>query len=220
MKTFKKIAVLGGGGRTGKYLVNQLLDRGYQIKLLLRNPEILAQTIPLHNPAIEVIHGDVLDYEKVSELIDGCDAVVSTVGQRKDEPMVGSQGTLNILQAISNVADGGIQKRYILVAGLNLDTPFDRKGPETVAATEWMKANYGEIHQDKQKAYEILQASHVSWTLVRVPLIAFTDERSEIGVSLEDSPGQHIGAADIAAFLVEQLDDLTYVQKSPFIATI
>ena len=36
-----KIAVLGGGGRTGKYLVTQLLSQGYHLKLLLRNPEKL-----------------------------------------------------------------------------------------------------------------------------------------------------------------------------------
>ena len=35
-----KIAVLGGGGRTGKYLVTQLLNQGYNIKFLLRSPKI------------------------------------------------------------------------------------------------------------------------------------------------------------------------------------
>ena len=35
----QKIAVLGGGGRTGKYLVNQLINSGFQLKVLLRHPE-------------------------------------------------------------------------------------------------------------------------------------------------------------------------------------
>jgi len=34
-----KIAVLGGTGKAGKYLVKQLRKQGFQIKLLLRNPE-------------------------------------------------------------------------------------------------------------------------------------------------------------------------------------
>ena len=41
MKQNQKIAVIGGGGRTGSYLVNQLLNQGYQLKLLLRSPEHL-----------------------------------------------------------------------------------------------------------------------------------------------------------------------------------
>ncbi len=35
MKQKIKIAVLGGGGRTGKYLVTELLNQEYHIKLLL-----------------------------------------------------------------------------------------------------------------------------------------------------------------------------------------
>lgn len=42
-----KIAVIGGGGRTGKYLVSQLLNQGFHVKLLLRNPENTCQNILL-----------------------------------------------------------------------------------------------------------------------------------------------------------------------------
>ncbi len=34
-----KIAVLGGGGRTGHFLINQLIEKRASIKLLLRNLE-------------------------------------------------------------------------------------------------------------------------------------------------------------------------------------
>jgi len=221
MKTHHKIAVIGGGGRTGKYLVNQLLDRGFQIKLLLRNPEISKQIIPLQNPAIQVVEGDVLNYEAVCSLIEGCDAVISTVGQRKDEPLVASHATANILKAISESANREvIAKRYILVAGINVDTPIDKKSAETLAATEWMKSNFPIIHEDRQKAYEILKESDAAWTLVRVPFIVFTDDQSEVGVSLKDSPGQKISAASIAGFLIDQLSDENYIRKAPFIANV
>ena len=52
-----KVAVLGGGGRTGEYLVNQLVDKGYKVQLLLRNPE----NFQIKNPLIEIIRGDALD---------------------------------------------------------------------------------------------------------------------------------------------------------------
>jgi hypothetical protein len=81
-----------------------------------------------------------------------------------------------------------------------------------------MKTNYSIYHEDKQKAYSILSASDTAWTMVRVPFIEFTSERNELQVSLEDCLGTRISAADIAAFLVDQLDDTTYIRKSPFIA--
>ena len=214
-----KIAVIGGGGRTGKYLVQQLLSQGFYLKLLLRNPENSLQNISFDSPLIEIIQGDVLDIEAVRLLLNGCQAVISTVGQRKDEPLVASEATANILKVMTeNEEKDFTPKRYILVAGLNVDTPFDKKSPETIMATEWMKTNFPLIHEDRQKAYNLLTQSNADWTLVRVPFIEFTEERSEVKVSLENSPGKKISSADIAGFLMNQLGDRTYIKKSPFIA--
>ena len=210
MKQKNRIAVLGGGGRTGKYVVTQLLSQGYRLRLLLRNPE----NFQLESPDIEIVKGDALDAEAICSLIAGCQAIISTVGQRKDEPLVASQATLNVLKAMSEY---GIQ-RYILVAGLNVDTPFDKKSEQTSAATEWMKTNFPLIHADRQKTYSILSASNVNWTLVRVPFIEFTDVRNKTMVSLEDCPGNKISAADIANFVSDQLSVDSYIKKSPFIS--
>lgn len=108
-------------------------------------------------------------------------------------------------------------KRYILLAGLNVDTPFDKKSVETKAATEWMKANFSLIHEDRQKTYTLLSQSNVDWTLVRVPFIEFSENKRKIKIDLEDCVGSKINAADIASFVVEQLSDRTYLRKAPFI---
>jgi putative NADH-flavin reductase len=47
------IALLGGGGRTGKYIVEELLRKGYQIKLLLRGPE----KFQIESPLIKIYKG-------------------------------------------------------------------------------------------------------------------------------------------------------------------
>ncbi|MCF2501714.1 NAD(P)-dependent oxidoreductase [Dyadobacter chenhuakuii] len=216
MKQIKKIAIIGGGGRTGQYIVNQLLEKGFYIRLLLRHPE----SFPLSNPHIEIIEGDVLDAEVVTSLVEDCEAVISTVGQRKGEPLVASVATENILRAIENQPSVSTSIRYILLAGLNIDTPFDRKSPDTQKATDWMKMTFPEIHADRQKSYLILQSSQVKWTLVRVPFIEFSEERSALKVSLEDCLGSKISAADIAGFMFVQLTDDTYIRKAPFIAGI
>ncbi len=212
MKTKIKIAVLGGGGRTGRFIVTQLLSLGFGIKLLLRSLE----NFQLESPLIEIVKGDALDEEAIRSLAEGCQAIISTVGQRKDEPLVASQATINVLKAM---AQYGIQ-RYILVAGINVDTPFDKKSPETTAATNWMKTNFPEIQADRQKTYSILSASKVNWTLVRVPLIEFTDISGEILVSLKDCLGSKISAHDIATFVIDQLSEDSYIKKSPFIANV
>ncbi|SKB99670.1 NAD(P)-dependent oxidoreductase [Dyadobacter psychrophilus] len=214
MNQIHKIAVLGGGGRTGLRLVNQLLDQGFQLKLLLRKPE----DFKIQNPLIEIVKGDALDADVVEHLLEGCDAVISTVGQRKGEPLVASQATTNIINAVARRKNDSENFRYILLAGLNVDTPFDKKGIETQKATDWMKATFPDIHADRQKSYALLLASEVSWTMVRVPFIEFVETKGEIKINLADSPGSKISAADIAYFLIAQLTDETYVRKAPFIS--
>jgi len=212
MNNINKTAVLGGGGRTGTYIVNQLLKQGFSIKLLLRNPE----SFSIQNDQIEIIKGDALDLEAVQLLLQDCQAVISTVGQRKDEPLVAGLATKNILEVMNRY---GID-RYILLAGLNIDTPFDKKDTKTQMASDWMKTNFPLIQEDRQKAYKLLEESTVSWTQVRVPFIEFTNSSSEIAISLENCLGDKINAHDIAAFMIREMQESKYSRKSPFISAV
>lgn len=212
MKTIHKVAVLGGGGRAGNYLVNQLLKEGFSIKLLLRHPE----NFTIQSSEIEIIKGDALDIESIKVLLQDCQAVMSTVGQRKEEPLVASSATNNILKVMNKYKI----ERYVLLAGLNIDTPFDKKSPKTTLATEWMKTNFPIIQEDRQKAYDLLLKSDVNWTQVRVPFIEFNDISSQISISLEDCLGDKISAIDIAKFMIQEMTESKFSRQSPFISSI
>ena len=214
-----KIAVLGGGGRTGKYVVKHLLSKGYQLKILLRNiPEISEGpedefASNLTHPLAEIVKGDAVLYEDIRRLLSGCAAIISTIGQRPGEPMVASATTKNVLRVMQEF---GI-RRYVLVAGVNVDTPFDKKSEKTKAATKWMRENFPAIHEDRAKAYDLLAKSKPDWTLVRLPMIEYTSENFPTDSNTEDCFGQKISAADIAVFLEEQLTDEQYIRKIPFL---
>jgi len=212
MQNKPKIAVIGGTGKSGKYLVQQLLSKGFPFKMLLRSPE----KFQIKNPLVEVIEGDARDYNSVRSLIDGCGAIISTLGQPKGETPIFSQATKNIIRSMNEYQI----KRYIVITGLNVDTIFDKKSTKTTFATEWMKTNYPETTADKQTELNILLKSAIDWTLIRLPLIELTDKKSEIKASLEDCPGDKIGAGNLADFLIEQLTDNKYLKKSPFIANV
>lgn len=208
----QKIAVSGGGGRTGRYLVNHLINKGFQLKVLLRHPE----QFHIQSHQIEIVSGDATHPESVRQLVESCDAVISVVGQRPGEPLVASRAIQNLLAAMNEF---GI-KRLISLAGLNVDTPSDTKGQETLMATEWMKTNFPEIHADRQKSYSLLQQSPLDWTLVRVPFIEFQDDNGELAVSLTDCHSGRINAGRLAVFLVDQLFDESYYRKAPFVASV
>ncbi|PIF45689.1 putative NADH-flavin reductase [Chryseobacterium sp. 52] len=211
MKT-NTIAVLGGTGKSGNYLVQQLLEKGYPMKLLLRTPE----NFTLENPLIEIIKGDARDFEAINHLIRDCSTVISKIGQPVGEKPIFTDATKNIIQSM-NVY--GI-KRYIAITGLNVDTPFDHKNDRVKAATDWMYQNYPKTTKDKQDEYEILVNSNLDWTLVRLPLIIPTSEHLETQTNLIDCAGEKITAADLSEFLVSQIDDQTYIKQSPFLYNV
>jgi putative NADH-flavin reductase len=210
MKHTIKIAVLGGTGKSGKYLVKHLVSQGFQLKLLLRNPE----NVQVKNPDIEIVQGDARDYESVKLHLDGCQAVISALGQPKGEPSIFSEASIHVIRAMNHFNI----RRYIVTTGLNVDTPFDKKSIKTKTATDWMYANYPKTTHDKQVEWDVLLDSGIDWTLVRLPLIEQTDQRFRTLVSLEDCPGDKISATDLAHFLIEQLTDTAYLRKAPFIA--
>jgi NAD(P)H-binding len=80
-----------------------------------------------------------------------------------------------------------------------------------------MYENYPISTKDKQSEYEILAASNLDWTLVRLPITEQTDARNSIKTSLEDCEGDKISATDLAHFLIEQLSDESFVRQTPFL---
>lgn len=210
MNRFNKIAVIGGTGKAGKYLVSELLKRRIPIHLLVR----ITSHVKLTDPLVETVIGDARDYPSVLELLDGCDAVISTLGQPQGESSIFSDAAKNILRAMEET---GV-KRYLVIAGLNVDAPGDRKSEQVRFSTDWMYHNYPETTKDRQVEFDLLRNSSVDWTMVRLPMIIQTEEHFPVAVSLTDCPGDRISAADLAHFLVDQLISEEYVRKSPFIA--
>jgi len=101
-----RILVTGGAGFIGANLVRMLLDRGCQVTVL----DNLSQntTRYLEKLPIELVKGDVLDAELVSELVSGKDGVVHLAGQTGVQGSIANPrrdceinvlGTLNLLEA-------------------------------------------------------------------------------------------------------------------------
>ncbi|WP_281225835.1 NAD(P)-dependent oxidoreductase [Flavobacterium aquiphilum] len=214
MKQNIKVAVIGGTGKSGKYLVKELIRQGFHIKLLLRNPD----NFSIKSNLVEIVVGNVADYDSVYWLFTDSQAVISTLGLGipASEPTLFSQSSSNVIKAMKALHI----RRYIVTTGLNVDTALDKKSPKVIFATDWMKKNFPISTENKQVEYELLKASNIDWTLVRLPLIEQTDERFETNVSLEDCLGDKISATDLAHFLIEQLFDDTFVRKAPFLSNI
>jgi putative NADH-flavin reductase len=206
-----KIALIGATGKAGTYILKALLAQNYQVKALIRNPEKLQ----IHYNSLEIVIGDVKDAETVYSFIQDCDIVISALGMGlpASEKTIFTQSTTHIIKAME-VFD---LKRYIVITGINVDTSFDQKDAKAKFATQWMYDNYPISTADKQKEYELLTASDIDWTLIRLPLIMQTDERTAIETSLINCEGDQINASNLAEFIIEALRDVAFVKQAPFI---
>ncbi|WP_431294864.1 NAD(P)-dependent oxidoreductase [Pedobacter sp. P26] len=206
-----KIALIGATGKAGTYILKALLAQNIRVKALIRNPEKLQ----IHHASLEIVIGDVKDAETVHALIEGCNIVISALGmgQPASEKTIFTQSTVNILKAMKALG----LKRYIVITGINVDSPADEKDAKTQFATKWMYDNYPVSTADRQKEYEFLTASNLDWTLIRLPLIIQTDELTHISTSLTNCDGDQINASNLARFIIDQLGEATFINQAPFI---
>ena len=75
------VLLLGGTGRTGGRVLQQLLGRGVRVRAVVRSAERLPAGVA-DDPRLTVVEADLLSLsdEKVGELVDGCDVVISCLG--------------------------------------------------------------------------------------------------------------------------------------------
>jgi len=73
--------VVGASGATGRLLVEQLLERGQRVKIVVRSIENLPEMIRSHTN-VSLVHASILELGELeqAEHVRGCDTVVSCLG--------------------------------------------------------------------------------------------------------------------------------------------
>ncbi len=205
-----KIALIGGTGKAGSPVLNQLLRTGYTVKMLVRNPDKVKFT----DNRLDIVQGDAREISSIQTLLLGCHTVISTLGQPKGEQPIFNKSTSNILSTMKELDI----KRYILITGMGVDAYGDSKSFKDKFKTIVLRSMFPAILSDKQREYETLLKSDIQWTLVRLPLIVEGYSTGNIKVDMKHTPGSKIDSLDLAEFLVNQIIDTKNICKAPFIS--
>ncbi|MFO1446115.1 NAD(P)H-binding protein [Bacillus sp. Bva_UNVM-123] len=210
MEQNQKIAIIGGTGKVGKHIAKIAVEHGYNVRLLIRNPE----KVTFRDDRIEIVQGDAKDNAAIKALLEGCQIVINTFGQPVKAEQLYSRVTEQILSVMNEF---GIS-RYIGVTGGSLTVAGDQKSIINKLGAKLFEVLFSKMMIDKKKELHALEKSKVEWTLVRLPFVVEGMEKGIIKENLFDMPGSTITNTDIARFLIRQIDDKKYLRKIPFIA--
>ncbi len=207
-----KLAILGATGKTGRHLLEQALAQGHAVTVLARNPDKLA----LRDDRLNIVQGDIQDAAKVAQAVAGADAVLSVLGPTSNKPELAiSRGMDNILAAMRQ---HGVQ-RLIQSAGAGVRDPQDTPTLVHAFFGGLVRLLSPNVVADMVQVVEKVRASGLDWTIVRAPMLT---EDAATGRVREGYVGKDIGPrlarADMADFMLKQLEDQTWLGKAPAIS--
>ncbi len=146
-----KIFIAGGTGFVGGHLVEELLRRSHQLRLLVHKRSLNIAG------GIDQVEGDVTRLESFADAAHKCDAVINLVGIIREFPARGItferlhvQATANMLAACSQA---GV-RRYLQMSAL---------GTRPEAGSRY--------HSTKFRAEELVRSSGLDYTILRPSLI-------------------------------------------------
>jgi len=209
----KKITVFGATGGTGKQLVEQALEAGYEVVAYARNPSKLN----INHEHLTIIQGELSDAALIETAIKGTDAVLSALGPRggsKNKPL--TQGMQNIITAMKNQ---GV-RRLIVTSTLSAKDSRDKPDFKTKALVSLVKTTMHATYEDIVNAAETVRTSEVEWTIVRLAALNNKSKSGKVKVGYVGTGevGMSISRADIADFMLRQIEDTKYLRQAPAIS--
>ena len=182
-----RVLLLGGTGRTGGHVLSQLLERGVEVRAIVRSAQRLPAGTVSHAGLTPVV-ADLLSlsHEELREQVRGCDAVVSCIGHVTDlkgifgppHDLVAS-ATRRVCRAVAELRPAAPVK-FVLMSSVSVHRPnrLDaRRGFVDYAATGVMRALVPPA-RDNQNAADFLYGQigqsdpFLQWVVVRPDTLA------------------------------------------------
>ncbi|MEV6416054.1 SDR family oxidoreductase [Kribbella sp. NPDC051718] len=203
-----KVIVFGAGGGTGRQVVEEARSAGHDVTAAVRDPAKVTLD------GVRVVAADIRDAASVRAAVAGQDAVVSAVGTPGRRALgLYSEGGRTLVAAMESAGVGRLIA--ITSAGVRHDDPSFPLWYRLAART-LMREQYG----DMARLEEIVRASNLEWTLVRPTRLVDEDPSGDYRVQDAETPrgGSQVSRADLARFIVGELDKREWVGATPTIA--
>ena len=220
-----RVLLVGGTGRTGGRVLQQLLGRGVRVSAVVRAAERLPAGV-VDDPRLTVVVADLLAMSdaEVRELVDGCDVVISCLGHTISLRGVFGPPHDLVTRSVERVyraiqaARPAQPVKLILMSSVSVNRPggLDTRRGWFERAVLWMQRGLVPPARDNQRAADFLQDvieaadPHGQWVVVRPDTLKDGDVTEyALHEGLVDSlfrPGE-TNRANVAHFMCELATD-------------
>jgi putative NADH-flavin reductase len=210
-----KVLIIGASRGIGLETVKAALLAGHSVRALARS----ASSIPIQNARLEKVPANALDSSAIRSALQGVDVVVQTLGVDIAPQSIFERTTLfsqstRILVDAMTIA--GV-KRLIAVTGLGAGDSRGHGGLlyDAVVFPLLLKR----VYDDKDVQEWIIRSSGLDWTIVRPGLLTNRPAagRYRILTAPEEWRFGRISRADVADFIVRQVDDRALIGATPLL---
>ena len=212
-----KTLIIGAAGKTGKLVVEKSLAAGHEVTVLVHTLPETGQDEG-HQPAfpsrVNVYHGDVRNPSKLDQAMLGQEAVIDCIGGEK--PFLTTDLETSASQVVVEVMKRNQVKRLIVVSALGEGDSKSQTGffYERILMPTFLRG----VMEDKAKMEEEVNHSGLDYTIVRPPILSDSEDVGHLHVVERGEIAKKISRTDLAQFLVDQLDDPTYIGQAVTIA--
>ena len=209
------LLVIGASRGIGLETVKSTLRAGHSVRALARS----AASIPIEDASLRKLSGDALDSDTIRNAIECVDAVIQTLGvdisfRAIFEPTTLFSRSNRILVDAMKQAD---VKRLVAVTGLGAGDSRGHGGflYDAVAFPLLLKR----VYDDKDAQEQIIKSSGLEWTIVRPGLLTNSPATGQYRVLTAPNDWRFgtVSRADVADFLVRQIDDRALIGATPLL---
>jgi putative NADH-flavin reductase len=210
------VAIFGASGATGKLLTERCLAAGHHVTALVRRPVNFAL-----RSKVKVVQGSAFDHAPVLETVEGADVVLSAVGAHS--PLRNENVLPRVIPFIVDAMRQASVRRIIVLGSAGALPNSLNKQPEW---RRWMVENilYKTVLKwpvaEQISQYATLSHSNLDWTMVMPPMLTNGPARGHFRIDGDALPrnGSKIARADVAEFMMQQIENPQWIKKGVYIS--
>lgn len=212
------LLVLGGSGRTGVHVLTQAVERGHRVRALVRNPDAV-----LAPDGVELIAGTPAHIDDLRRAADGTDAVVSALNNSRAsdnpwaKPVSPPRFMTDATRDTLTVMKGNGIRRIAVASTVGAGDSWATLNPlfKGLIKTSGIRHGYNDHHG----VDAVVRASDADWVLVRSVALSDAPPSGPLRAAAigGEKPGMNVSRTEVARFLLDSLEDDTWLRQAPFI---